>query len=129
MAKAKSLSPDIEDLIRRQTECIKGQMEKIAALEAENARIAELESTIAILKGGLEHAGIDAVLFLRSVYNNPEAPLNLQIQAAATVAKINAAPKVNVGVVLFDKLEQARLRRAAQRLEAKTIDAEPGPAA
>jgi len=103
MAKAKSLSPDIEDLIRRQTECIKGQMERIAA---ENARIAELEAEIAVFKGGLLHA-----------------------LAAAAVAKINAIPKVGANVVLFDRLEQARLQRAARRLEAKTIDVEPGPAA
>jgi hypothetical protein len=41
-----------------------------------------------------------------------------QIQAAAVVAKVNAAPKVAVGVgvnILFDRLEKVRLERAAQR--------------
>jgi hypothetical protein len=115
---------ELEALVSRQTACIKTQLEKIAALEGE----------IAILKGGLEAAGIDAVLFLRSVYNDPEAPLNLQIQAAATVAKIHAAPKINnVSFLLFDKLEESRLRRAAeraaQRIEPKMVDLTPDPAA
>src|SRR5262249_40530728 len=111
----------------RQTECIRGQIEKIAALEAENA---QLKTENEICRGGLQHAGFDAVLFLRSVYNSPEAPLHLQIQAAATVAKINAPAKVGVNVVLFDKLEQGRMQRMARRLEAvKTIDVEPGPTA
>lgn len=119
MTKSK-LSSKIEDLIRRQTECIKGQTEKIAALEAE----------IEILKRGLEHAGTDPILFLKSVYNNPDAPLHLQIQAASTVAKIQAGPKANVGVFLFDRLESARLaKRAAQRIDAKMLDVTPDPAA
>jgi hypothetical protein len=111
---------ELEDLVSRQTDCIKSQIDKIAALENE----------IAILKGGLQQAGLDAVLFLRSVYSDSDAPLNLKIQAAATVAKIQAAPKVvNQGFVLFDFLERKRLERAAQRLETKTIDADPNPAA
>jgi hypothetical protein len=93
-------------------------------------KIAALENEITILKGGLEAAGIDAMAFLRSVYGDPAAPLNLRISAAATVAKIQATPKVvNQGFVLFDFLERKRLERVAQRLEAKTIDAEPNPAA
>ena len=83
----------LEDVVRRQTDALRLQVDKVASLENE----------IAILKGGLEAAGVDAMAFLRSVYADPAAPLNLKIQAAATVAKIQAAPKVvNQGFVLFD---------------------------
>jgi hypothetical protein len=116
-----SKTEQLEDIVRRQTKCVEMQMEKIAALENE----------ITILKGGLQQAGIDAVLFLRSVYSDSDAPLNLRISAAAVVAKIQATPKVvNQGFVLFDFLEKKRLERAALRLEAaKTIDVDPNPAA
>jgi hypothetical protein len=105
----------LEDIIRRQIEALGLQGEKVASLENE----------IAVLKGGLEAAGVDAMAFLRSVYSDMDAPLNLKIQAAATVAKIQAGPKVvNQGFVLFDFLERKRLERIAQ---AKTIDANPNP--
>jgi len=107
----------LEDVVRRQTDALRLQVDKVASLENE----------IAILKGGLEAAGVDAMAFLRSVYADPAAPLNLKIQAAATVAKIQAGPKVvNQGFVLFDYLEAKRLERIAQ---VKTIDANPNPPA
>ena len=107
----------LEALISRQNSCIQLQLD----------RIGELEREIAILKGGLEAAGVDAVAFLRSAYADSDAPLNLKIQAAATVAKIQAGPRVvNQGFVLFDFLERKRLERIAQ---SKTIDANPNPVA
>ena len=107
----------LEALISRQNSCIQLQLD----------RIGELEREIAILKGGLEAAGVDAVAYLRSVYADSDAPLNLKIQAAATVAKIQAGPRVvNQGFVLFDFLERKRLERIAQ---SKTIDANPNPVA
>jgi hypothetical protein len=122
MVHAMATKPELEDLVRRQTTTLQLQIDKIATLENE----------ITILRGGLQQAGIDAVAFLRSVYGaDSDAPLNLKIQAAAVVAKIQATPKVvNQGFVLFDFLEKKRLERAALRLEAeKTIDADPTPAA
>jgi hypothetical protein len=105
----------LEAIVSRQT----------TALQLQVDRVRELENEIAILKGGLEAAGVDAMAFLRSVYSDMDAPLNLKIQAAATVAKIQAGPKVvNQGFVLFDFLEKKRLERIAQ---AKTIDATPNP--
>jgi hypothetical protein len=108
---------ELEDLISRQTDCIRSQIDRIAALESE----------VALLKGGLQAAGIDAIAFLRSVYDSDsDAPLNLKIAAATTIAKTQAGPKVvNQGFILFDHLERRRLERAAQRIEAKTIDADP----
>jgi hypothetical protein len=107
----------LESIVSRQT----------TALALQTERIASLENEIAVLKGGLEAAGVDAMAFLRSVYSDMDAPLNLKIQAAATVAKIQAGPKVvNQGFVLFDFLEKKRLERIAQM---KTIDANPNPPA
>jgi hypothetical protein len=106
----------LEDLISRQSNALALQTDKIG----------ELQREVEILRGGLQQAGIDAVLFLKSVYGDPDAPLRDRIQAAAVVAKIQAAPKVvNQGnFVLFDYLEAKRLERIAQRHEAaKTIDA------
>jgi hypothetical protein len=108
----------LRDIVRRQTTTLALQVDEIASLRNE----------IAILKGGLEAAGVDAVTFLRSVYAaDSDAPLNLKITAAATIAKIQATPKVaNQTFNLFNFLETKRL----QRLEtAKTIDADPNPPA
>ena len=113
MVRGMTSETQLKALVSRQNSCIQLQLD----------RIGELEREIAILKGGLEAAGVDAVAFLRSVYSDMDAPLNLKIQAAATVAKIQAGPKVvNQGFVLFDFLEKKRLERIEQM---KTIDANP----
>jgi hypothetical protein len=104
----------LEAIVSRQT----------TALQLQVDRVRELENEIAILKGGLEAAGVDAVTFLRSVYAaDSDAPLNLKITAAATIAKIQSTPKVASQTFnLFNFLETKRLERIAQT---KTIDADP----
>jgi hypothetical protein len=100
---------------------------RVAELETLEAENAVLRGEIEILRGGLEHAGIDALAFLRGVYNSDAAPLNLKIQAAVAVAKIQATPKIQTNnFMLFDRLESARLaKRTARQIAVKTIDPDP----
>jgi hypothetical protein len=60
----------LEDVVRRQTDCIRTQVDKIASLENE----------IAILKGGLEAAGVDAVTFMERMERMEATTSILQVQ-------------------------------------------------
>jgi hypothetical protein len=128
MAKIKkpgpTLTPEVEGLISKQTECIEQQIEQIATLESENQF---LKGEIEVLKGGLANAGIDAIAFLRSVYSGGDAPLGYKIQCAVAVAKTCAMPRtqINVGFSLYERLEaQRQIKR-----QARTIGHQPDPAA
>jgi hypothetical protein len=119
-----TLTPEVEDLISKQTACIEAQIERIAALESENQF---LKDEIEVLKGGLANAGIDALAFLRSVYSGGDAPLGYKIQCAVAVAKTCAMPRtqINVGFNLYERLEAQRQTKR----QAKTIEHQPDPAA
>ena len=114
----------LEDLVRRQSDCIQQQSGSITALKRE---IEALKAEI----GRLNERDVDALEVLQKVYSDPNAPLSAVVKAAgAAVGYERSKPPsvaISAGVSLYDVLERKRL----ERLQAKpaVIDAKPNPAA
>ena len=108
---------ELEDIIQRQTAALKSQMNRIAELEAEVARL-----------NGVISGDCDALQTLQKIYSDPANPLSTVMKAAAeAVAYERAKPPsvaINAGISLYDVLEKKRL----ERLQAApaVIDAKPG---
>jgi len=110
---------ELENLIARQTDCIRSQINRIAELEAEVDR---LNTAIA--------GSHDALVVLQELYSNRRNPPSVIMRAAGEAIGFERAKPpsvaINAGVSLYDVLERKRL----ERFQAKpaVIDAKP-PAA
>ena len=92
---------EIEDLIQRQSACIRRQMDRIAELEAENAKLT------AVVNGSC-----DALQVLQKVYSDTSAPLSAVLKAAGIAVNFERArpPLLNINWVdgLAARLAAAR---------------------
>jgi hypothetical protein len=108
---------ELEDIVQRQTAALKSQMDRIAELEAEVARLNEVIS-----------GECDALQTLQRIYTDPANSVSVIMKAAGeAVAYERAKPPsvaINAGVSLYDVLEKKRL----ECLQARVIDAKPDPA-
>jgi hypothetical protein len=108
---------ELEDIVQRQTAALKLQMDRIAELEAEFARLNEVIS-----------GDCDALQTLQRIYTDPANPVSVIMKAAGeAVAYERAKPPsvaINAGVSLYDVLEKKRL----ERFQPAVIDAKPDPA-
>jgi hypothetical protein len=109
---------ELEVIVQRQTAALKLQMDRIAELEAEVARL-----------NGVISGDCDALLTLQRIYTDPTNPLSVIMKAAGEAVGYERAkpPSVAISaeVSLYDALEKKRL----ERLQAKVIDAKPDPVA
>jgi len=98
---------EIEDLIQRQSACIRRQMDRIAELEAENAKLT------AVVNGSC-----DALQVLQKVYSDTSAPLSAVLKAAGIAVNFERArpPLLNINWVdgLAARLAAARKGEVAK---------------
>jgi hypothetical protein len=109
---------ELEDLIQRQSSCIRSQLAEIESLRAEVDR----------LNGVLRDEG-DALAHLRRIYSDTNSPLSAVLKAAGIAVNFERprppSVTVNAGFSLYDFLEKKRLER--HQVKPAVIDAKPDP--
>ena len=104
---------ELEDIVQRQTAALKSQMDRIAELEAELARL-----------NGVISGDCDALQTLQRIYTDPANPVSVIMKAAGeAVAYERAKPPsvaINAGVSLYDVLERKRLERSKRSRRSST---------
>ena len=92
--------PEVEDLIRRQSACIKTQLDRIAELEVENER----------LRGAIAGSH-DALAVLQEIYSDRRNPLSAVMRAAGAAINFERSKPVTTitaEISLYDALEARR---------------------
>jgi hypothetical protein len=111
---------ELEGIVQRQTAALKAQMDRIAELEAEVAR---LNAAIA--------GSHDALVVLQELYSDRRNPVSVIMKAAGEAVAYERAkpPMVNIsaGFSLYDALEKKRLERL--QVKPAVVDAKPDPTA
>jgi hypothetical protein len=108
---------EYEDLIQRQSACIKSQMDRIGELEAEVARLN------AVIQGDC-----DALQTLQKIYGDPSNPLSAVLKAAGIAVGFERPrpPSVDLHLIgIAERLGQARKAYLARMKVEQSVGDDP----
>jgi hypothetical protein len=114
-----TMTGDRDDLVARQTACIRQQTNIIAVLKNE---IATLHAEVDRLNG-LLGGSADAVATLQQLYSSPDSPPSVRLRAAGLAAPFERAKAPHVSHLYVDAFaERLRLARLGQVVDVTPDD-------
>jgi hypothetical protein len=104
---------ELESLVARQTEALRSQLDRIAELEGEVARLNTVIS-----------GGHDALQTLQRLYSDTSQPVSVIMRAAAEAINFERpkAPQTHIGFNVDGFAERLRLQRLGQVIESTAED-------